>query len=407
MIALVLITICCSFVASASAQTLPFPPTDTLRLRSEYLGDEREIWVQKPSSTPSEISSPRKLPVLLVLDADGHFDYAVRFSRYLHTPFEQNIPNMLVVGVRSTRRTAILTPKTGEQRFDTVKGRGEADAFLLFLEKELLPRMESGFGAGQMRVIFGHSLGGLFAVYAHARKPHLFRGIIAASPSVGYGGGFFYKKCLPAQIQGFTGVPATYLYISVGGKDLPNYATETAAFTRALDSLRPPRLVWEFEAFPTMTHWATAPATLYKGLYAMFAHPRISTLPEAIECEYQQREMLHKKVGLCSLPPIVQAERSSIMLKQNTRPFHLFTTLYAARPYHRFYEGFSHDTHGSRPRAGSFSHGSLDGRSPGSPNHNADTFCDALDNASLRPNVCAAFGRIGVVVVGAARGKQC
>src|SRR5262249_1588492 len=61
---------------------------------------------------------------------------------------------------------------------------GGADAFLAFLDQELVPYVDRTYRTAPMRVLVGHSLGGLFALHALAKRPELFTGYVAMEPSV-------------------------------------------------------------------------------------------------------------------------------------------------------------------------------------------------------------------------------
>ncbi len=71
-----------------------------------------------------------------------------------------------------------------------VQEPAEADKFFRFLKTELLPQVEANYNCDTtQRVLFGHSLGGLFTLYSlldNAANP-LFKKCIAASCSIGMG----------------------------------------------------------------------------------------------------------------------------------------------------------------------------------------------------------------------------
>jgi predicted alpha/beta superfamily hydrolase len=64
-------------------------------------------------------------------------------------------------------------------------GAGGVEAFLDFIENQLLPELASRFPLNPDRLaLFGHSYGGLCALYAFFTRPALFGTTIAASPSI-------------------------------------------------------------------------------------------------------------------------------------------------------------------------------------------------------------------------------
>src|SRR5229473_1892795 len=64
-------------------------------------------------------------------------------------------------------------------------GSGGAAAFLQFLEKEMMPAVEARYKVdAHRRSLFGHSLGGLFAVYVLFHQPELFDSYLITSPAL-------------------------------------------------------------------------------------------------------------------------------------------------------------------------------------------------------------------------------
>ena len=61
---------------------------------------------------------------------------------------------------------------------------GEAEKFSNFLEKELIPFIESNYPVTNFRTLIGHSYGGLFAVYTLINHSSLFANYIAIDPSL-------------------------------------------------------------------------------------------------------------------------------------------------------------------------------------------------------------------------------
>lgn len=240
---------------------------DTLVINSSHLGEKRIVWVQKPNGYDT---SGKNYPVLFVLDADGHFNYVSQFIPYLHNQFNKEIPPMLIVGIPSLRRTATLTPKTGNLRYDTIAQRGEANQFLDFIENELLVQLNRYYRVTAFRVVLAHSLAGLFSIYAMHERPKLFNAVIAASSSAGYGDGILYKKFAPVFSESWQN-ETRYLYMAVSDSDMPNYQSENMKLADTLKKYDFPKLKWKFEIAEGLNHWTIAPHTFYKGLLYLFS----------------------------------------------------------------------------------------------------------------------------------------
>ncbi|HEY0245844.1 MAG TPA: alpha/beta hydrolase-fold protein, partial [Mucilaginibacter sp.] len=67
---------------------------------------------------------------------------------------------------------------------------GGAAVFLGFIEKELMPMIDSKYKSDPAnRTLYGYSMGGLFGSYVLFTKPALFKNILIGSPALGYDNG--------------------------------------------------------------------------------------------------------------------------------------------------------------------------------------------------------------------------
>lgn len=149
---------------------------DSFVVSSKILGEDRQIYVYLPSGL---VSSGEKYPVIYLLD--GHSLHNVVSSFVQHYSSRGRIPHMVVVGIASTNRVRDFTPTPRKDREDELEGGG-AEKFLSFLTDELFPIVEGKYPVNNYRTIIGHSMGGLFAIYAMLSKPELFRCYVASSP---------------------------------------------------------------------------------------------------------------------------------------------------------------------------------------------------------------------------------
>lgn len=142
-------------------------------MTSKVLGEERGLQVFLPGSYAS---GDERYPILILLDTRSHFHHGSGVVDFLAK--NGCAPEMIMIGVQNTRRTRDLTP-------DAEDGRGGgADAFLKFLTDELTPWADQHYRTRPVRLLVGHSFGGLFAVHALTTKPDFFQGIVAVSPSM-------------------------------------------------------------------------------------------------------------------------------------------------------------------------------------------------------------------------------
>jgi predicted alpha/beta superfamily hydrolase len=153
----------------------------TARIQSQALGEERIIDVALPRGYDA---STDRYPVIVVLDGESVFEVATGIARFYGST--GMMPRAIVVGVRNTRRTRDMTPAaiTGFTVPREANGAGGADRLVAFLADELLPYLDRTYRTVPMRVLVGHSLGGLFAMYMTTTRPEVFIGLVAMEPSI-------------------------------------------------------------------------------------------------------------------------------------------------------------------------------------------------------------------------------
>ncbi|MCH2449345.1 MAG: alpha/beta hydrolase-fold protein [Gracilimonas sp.] len=154
-------------------------------IHSDILNETREYWVGLPDSYDHVTVQNKRYPLLLVLDGPSHFRYitgmlssmsAMRYGT-------RRIPEMIVVGLASTNCERDFTPDkiVTKRKNDT----GGADQFLDFVEDELLPELQEKYQLSEYSILFGHSLGGLFAVHTYLQEESNFDALLAIDPSFG------------------------------------------------------------------------------------------------------------------------------------------------------------------------------------------------------------------------------
>jgi predicted alpha/beta superfamily hydrolase len=155
---------------------------------SKTLGEKRRIMIQ----TPSRMNKFDSFPVLYVLDGEVQGVMAGGQVQYLSDGYKI-IPNLIVVSIENTDRTRDLTPThasvdasgkpdTSANAFGKNSGGGEK--FLQFIKEELMPYVEANYPTTPYKIFYGHSLGGLMAVYCLLHHPDYFNAYIAVSPSL-------------------------------------------------------------------------------------------------------------------------------------------------------------------------------------------------------------------------------
>lgn len=140
------------------------------QLKSQALGEERAYWVALPGSyADDDFYIEKRYPVLIVLDAATHFQMVSSTVRAMSVNDEQ-IPEMIVVGIPNTNRQRDLTPTSSA-------------AFIRFLETELLPLMDKTYRTIPYRLLAGHSMGGLLAMQCFLQQQS-FNSYLMIDPTV-------------------------------------------------------------------------------------------------------------------------------------------------------------------------------------------------------------------------------
>ncbi|HEX6558340.1 MAG TPA: alpha/beta hydrolase-fold protein [Longimicrobiales bacterium] len=173
---------CAACLLLAAAPCFAADPDTTTRhtLQSTVLAEARTLDVTLPTGYRTNASA--RYPVVFVLDGEFEGKVAAAIANFYSDV--ASIPEVIVVAVHNTQRTRDLTPEPVAP-FDAPPGpAGGADKFLAFLQQEAIPFIDKSYRTAPMRVLIGHSLGGLFALHVLARQPALFTGYIVMEPSV-------------------------------------------------------------------------------------------------------------------------------------------------------------------------------------------------------------------------------
>jgi uncharacterized protein len=151
---------------AAQVAGTPIIVGETLRIKSKRLGEEREISIYLPLSYAN---SKQRYPVIYALDGEGTGPITANAVQFMtgYSAIPQ-MPEALVVGVTNTDRNRDM-PVPQEY------GKGGEDNFLAFLADELIPAIEQRYRTQPLRILLGHSQGGLFANYTLTARPTVFQ----------------------------------------------------------------------------------------------------------------------------------------------------------------------------------------------------------------------------------------
>ena len=235
----------------------------------------------------------RRFPVLYVLDPEWNAEHTVSTVHFLAA--NSRIPEMIVVGVSSSDRNRDFTPT----EFAAAETSGGGAAFLARIEKEIIPTIDKEYRTYPMRVLVGHSLGGMFATWAFAERPRLFEAVIALDPSM-----WWDERAIARQF--LERLPSTS-----GGRYIVVERAGPGAWTPDTAALRTAARGHVFALLPNgegESHLAMPLLGTYAALRAAFAdfipdmrHDAELATPAALQTQYAER--LSAEYGYPVAPP--------------------------------------------------------------------------------------------------------
>ncbi len=163
-----------SFCAKAQENN-PFNSGFERSSLSDILGEQRKVWIHIPNNNKGNDNSAKgSYPVIYLLDGDSNFNTVVSITEFMSNA--GLCPPMIVVGVLHPDRMTDLTFGTDKETPGIV-GRGEK--FMLYVEKELIPYIESNYPTAPYKILIGHSVGGLTVVNTLIHHPNLFNAYVS------------------------------------------------------------------------------------------------------------------------------------------------------------------------------------------------------------------------------------
>jgi len=149
---------------------------------SKTFNESKNIWVQLPENYNPE--SNELYPVVYLLDGFSlQNNLEIVYDNYLG----HYLPDMILIGIsNNTNRTRDLTTSQIKMRHgaEMDQDTGGADNFTQFIEKELIPFIDSKYRTAPYRTLIGHSYAGLFTINMLINHTHLFNNYIAIDPSL-------------------------------------------------------------------------------------------------------------------------------------------------------------------------------------------------------------------------------
>lgn len=246
---------------AAQHATLTVGSVDTLA--SSALGEARPFYVHLPENY-DRVNA--RYPVLVVLDADWNFRKVVGIVDHLSE--SGRIPAHIVIGIPNIIRTGRHTRLSDlAPTSPNTPGADGAHRFLQFIADELVPHVSQTYRSEPHYTLMGHSLGGLFAVYAMLERPESFAAYIAISPSLGRN-----NQQQVARADNFFDAQPTLkknLQLVVGNEG-GNTQAGIEAMSALLKRKAPAQLSWQLHEFPREDHVSVFHPGTYTALETIF-----------------------------------------------------------------------------------------------------------------------------------------
>lgn len=191
-----------AFAQTASATKVAAPEVKAPRISEFDLVGPRGRTYRISIARPDAPAPAQGYPVIYVVDGNALFRIVADSARFqAFRPSWTGIGPALVVGIgypndqmfdMPGRYFDLTTPLPGggvSPAGGPPMKSGGADAFLDFIEDRVKPEVQRRVAVDRGRqTLFGHSLGGLFALHTLFVRPAAFQSYVAVSPSVWWGG---------------------------------------------------------------------------------------------------------------------------------------------------------------------------------------------------------------------------
>ena len=258
-------------------------------LQSNILNEHRKILVYVPNSSSKNEISQQRYPVLYLLDGDAHFNSVVGMIQQLSQVNRNTIlPEMIVVGIPNTDRTRDLTPThvksdpSFKNMENILKSSGGGENFISFIEKELMPYINTNYPTSPYKILIGHSFGGLTVMNTLVNHTNLFNSYICIDPSMSWDNMNFLTTTQKALTEkDFKG---TTLYLGIantleGEVSIKNIQKDTTFSNRHIRSVfemdncikkKSNGLQYQSKFYSNDTHASSPFITTYDGLRFIF-----------------------------------------------------------------------------------------------------------------------------------------
>jgi predicted alpha/beta superfamily hydrolase len=240
---------------------------------SDILKEERDVIIH----LPADYDSTARYPVMYVLDGGSEDNHVATKFDILSTA--GYAPKTIVVGIPNmtaeNRQCNLIPPFMHIDAEDTSSAPGNADQFLSFLESELFPFVENRYPTSGIRLLHGHSRGGLLVMYSLIHKPEMFQARFCYSTPLWRQNDILVKKV--SEFLASKDSISTFLYMSAGDNETDNIKGGMKRMAQILSDRSPAGLTWHYDLTPHAVHQNNARISASMGI-ARWSEARCPTL---------------------------------------------------------------------------------------------------------------------------------
>ncbi|PQB05733.1 alpha/beta hydrolase-fold protein [Aureitalea marina] len=296
---------------------------------SEVLKESREFWVKYPDNYNPD--GTEKYPVVYLLDG---FSLKENLEAVYDNYWGHYLPHMILVGVSNrTNRVRDLTTSQIKMRRGQAMDQdtGGAENFTQFIEKELIPYIDSKYPATSYRTLIGHSYAGLFTVHMLVNHQHLFQNYIAIDPSLDWDDQKLLmeakEKLSSESYKGkslFVSLAAEQLHMwdeDITMENIMDDSSEFTLFARSIidfstfaESQKQSGLNFSWKVYPEDLHGTVPLPTMRDGLVFLFKWYQFkspqkynnpeTTVEELVELLKEQEQIYTQHFGVPTAPMI-------------------------------------------------------------------------------------------------------
>lgn len=238
----------------------------TTVLHSKILNEDRILNIYLPPDIHADSVSKNteKLDVIYLLDGSKDEDFIHISGIVQFLTMMGFMEPTIVVGIANVDRKRDFTfPTTIQEDLEAFPTTGHSEAFIEFIEKEMIPFVTQNYPVKPKGTIIGQSLGGLLATEILLKKPDIFSTYIIVSPSLWWDNESLLNQA-PELLQKQT-MSKTHVIVSVG-KEHDVMVKDAEAFAGLLEKSEKANLISKYNYMPDGDHATILHNCIYKCL---------------------------------------------------------------------------------------------------------------------------------------------